>query len=465
MAQTLRQGVEDLSLTMRLTLAVLALASGVYTYLGVRDLLDGQASVTFFGAIIYSAAVSVGIYTFWSFLIRFLPNCREARVRRALYGAMALGAVMIVAMSSWLNAAALAGSAALEQHLAEAAEDYARDLDAAHNTALAAQSLLPDIQLAADRFARLAEQERDTGALTGTSGSGTVVQLLSQMSTQLNALAAQVAGSRDEVASLYEQGGTHLSAMRRLVTASGPITPRGDAFAEQAVALTGVIASMQQTSIAPAVRRAADGLERSFIAPAADGSTEDLRARQSLIVGNVANAVAEEAAALARAADTILDRPEVVPQRFVPLSRPEAVLVYATDFLPSWAGAISIDLLPAVLVMILAIVQGAIREREDPDLEEHSVTASDMMRAMRLYERMRAEEIATARMVTMPADPPATAPAPEIPAAMQPTVPTTSAGDDFGTIPQQSASDAPASSDTDNVTPLAPKSERGLPGS
>lgn len=389
MAQALRQGVEDLSLTMKLTLAVLAMASGVYTYLGVRDLLDGTTSVTFFAAIIYSAAVSIGIYTFWSFLIRFVPQVREKRVRNALYGAMALGSLMIVAMSSWLNAAALAGSAALEQHLAEAAEDYTRNLDAAHNNVLAAQSLLPDIQLAADRFATLAEEERESGVLTGTSGSGTVVQLLSQMSTQLRALADQVAASRGEVAALYEQGGTHLAAMRRLVSSTGPVAPRGDAFAEEAVALVGVIAAMQQTSIAPAVRRAADGLERSFIAPAADGNTEDLRARQGLIVGNVAAAVAEEARALANAADTILQRPEITPERFVPLSRPEAVIVYAFDFLPSWAGAISIDLMPAVLVIILAIVQDAIRRREDPDLAEHSVTAADMIRAMQLYKRMR----------------------------------------------------------------------------
>ena len=67
---------------------------------------------------------------------------------------------MIIAMSSWLNAAALAGSAALEQHLANATEDYQQKLDQANNYALAAQGLKPDIQLAAQRFARLAEDER-----------------------------------------------------------------------------------------------------------------------------------------------------------------------------------------------------------------------------------------------------------------------------------------------------------------
>ena len=108
MAQTLRHGIDELSLTTRATLAVLAIASGVYTYLGVRDLLDGSATLTFLGAIIYSAAVSVGIYAFWSYLIRFLPHVREARIRRMLYGAMALGAVMIIAMLGFVSTVAYA---------------------------------------------------------------------------------------------------------------------------------------------------------------------------------------------------------------------------------------------------------------------------------------------------------------------------------------------------------------------
>ena len=51
-------GVETMT---RFALAVLSLASGVYTYLGVRGLLDGTATFVFFAAIIYSAAVSVAL--------------------------------------------------------------------------------------------------------------------------------------------------------------------------------------------------------------------------------------------------------------------------------------------------------------------------------------------------------------------------------------------------------------------
>jgi len=409
MARPLREGIEVLELTAKLTLGVLALASGVYTYIGVRDLLDGSASVVFLGAFIYSAAVSVGIYAFWTFLMRLMPHVRYAAHRNALIVAILFGSVMIMAMSSWLNAAALAGSAAIEQHLSRAAEGYADALDKAHSNALAAQSLLPDIQLASDRFARLASEERASGALTGTSGSGTVVQLLTQMSNDLRGLGDEVIASRATVKMLYGEGGEHISRMRALVSANGPVAQRADQFGEEAVALAGVIASLQQTSVAPAVRRAADDLSTTFIAPVADGGTEDLRNRQETVVGNVASAVAAQSKALAAAADQVLATETVRPERFVPLSRPAAVLRYAPDFLPSWAGAISIDLLPAVLVLILAIVHSAIRREEDPQIVDNVMTAADMMQAMRLYERMRREELHTEHLGEhAPAQTPAT---------------------------------------------------------
>ncbi|HSA67135.1 MAG TPA: hypothetical protein VLE24_05670, partial [Methyloceanibacter sp.] len=214
MARPLREGIHALELTTKMTLAVLALASGVYTYIGVRDLLDGSATVVFLGAFIYSAAVSVAIYAFWTFLMRLMPHVRTSAHRNALIGAIVLGSVMIMAMSSWLNAAALAGSAAIEQHLSRAAEGYADALDKAHSNALAAQSLLPDIQLASARFARLAADERASGALTGTSGSGTVVQLLTQMSNDLRGLGDEITSSRETVKTLYGEGGEHISRMR-----------------------------------------------------------------------------------------------------------------------------------------------------------------------------------------------------------------------------------------------------------
>lgn len=391
--QRLKDGIAAVEIMTRFALAVLALASGVYTYLGVRSILDGSPTGVFFAAIIYSVSVSVGIYAFWSYMARFYPHITSRTGKTAMLFVMAAGAAMILAMSSWLNAAALAGSAAVEQHLSETVEGYAADLDRAHQNALAVQSLLPDIQRASERFTQLAAVERQSGSLTGTTGSGSVVQLLSQMSGQMKSLEANINGSREQVAELVEQGQKRLETMRSLISAPGLIAPRADQFSTEAVALTGVISSLAQTSIAPSIRRAADDLSLGFIAPVADGSDANLVNRQDQVMATVRTSVAAQSKALAKAADEILARAPVGERRFVPLSSAEAVLHYAQDFIPAWAGAISIDLLPGVMVFILAVAHASIRRQEEKLPYAERITAAELMRALEIQRALSANGV------------------------------------------------------------------------
>jgi hypothetical protein len=424
-AYRLNETVKGVETMTRFALAVLALASGVYTYLGVRGILDGSATFVFFAAIIYSAAVSVAIYAFWSFMLRFVPLVTSGVQRIGLFVTMAIGCAMIIAMSSWLNAAALAGSAATEQHMAVTLQGYAEDLDQAHSNALAAQSLLPDVQRAAERFTGLAADERESGALTGTTGSGSVVQLLTQMGTQMTQLAATITGSRDEVALLFEQGSARLATMRELVSTPGQIEPRADSFQTEAVQLSAVIAALQQTGVAASVKRASADLSAGFIAPVADGTSADLAIRQDRVMETVRASVAAQSAALTAAADEILATPPVEQRRFVPLSSAEAVIRYWQDFIPSWAGAISIDLLPVVLVLVLMIVNDAMRKDADSLEEAENITAAEMLRAMALFRQMEAAgiDVATGQPRAAPVEPvdlPAVAEAPSDDATVTP---------------------------------------------
>src|SRR6267378_127107 len=387
----LLKGVTRLEVTLKLTTAILALAAGVYTYLGVRELLNGSPTMVLFAAVIYSVAVSVGIYAFWVFLMHFMPHVTHRTGRGLMFGCLLLGSLMIVAMSSWLNASALAGAAAIQQHLAITVQNYTRDLDAANTNAIAAQGLLPDIQLASSRFAKLADSER-AGSLTGTAGSGTVVQLLTQMSGQLDSLGQEVQASGKRVTALYDQGSKSLARMRELISDRGPIATRSDAFATESLTLMGVIANLQQTSVAPAVKRAATSLSSSFSAPAAGGRTSDLADRQTAVVGKVESSIGAQAASLSDAADKILATPRVEPIRFQTLSPAEAVLRYAGDFIPSWAGAISIDLMPAVLVLILCVAHASIRRQDTPVASLSSMTASELITAIRLAREVEAEQ-------------------------------------------------------------------------
>jgi hypothetical protein len=76
------------------------------------------------------------------------------------------------------------------------------------------------------------------------------------------------------------------------------------------------------------------------------------------------------------------------------MSPAEAVLRYAGDFIPSWAGAISIDLMPAVLVLILCVVHAAIRREGLPAFSASDMTAGELVAALQM-----AREVEDARRV------------------------------------------------------------------
>ncbi len=99
--------------------------------------------------------------------------------------------------------------------------------------------------------------------------------------------------------------------------------------------------------------------------------------------------VTAQSQVLSQAADDILARDRrVAERRFVPLSSAEAVLRYAADFIPAWAGAISIDLLPAVLVFILAVVHGAIRRQDERLPFAQRITAAELLEALEVQRAL-----------------------------------------------------------------------------
>jgi hypothetical protein len=124
---------------------VLASASGVHTCFGVSGLPEGQGALSIFAAAAYWLAVSVAIFAFWSYVMDILPALTWAGgvigMMLARLLARLLGCAAIVAMSSWLNAAAPAGSAAVEQRLAVTVQDYQRAVKRAHANAVAGQLL------------------------------------------------------------------------------------------------------------------------------------------------------------------------------------------------------------------------------------------------------------------------------------------------------------------------------------
>ena len=360
---------------------VLATASGIYTYLGVSSLLDENGAMSVLAAIAYSVAVSVGIFVFWSYMLRLFPAVRSTRARTGLLAAMGLGALAIVAMSSWLNAAALAGSAAVEQHLAKTVQDYQSSLERAHEVAITAQSLERDVARVRQSFEDLSEQEA-AGSLSGLAGRGAVFRVLRQKAGELSGLEGQISTQTPLVDAAFAEGNAILSRMRALTVEPGPVEARSVEFSEQAVRLAGLITQMRQLSVAPLVERAAQDLAASVVLPELDGQTAEGRSDQAATISSVLEVLAQRAQTLERAAQDVIALQPPADVTYTPISSADAVILYARNFVPSWAGAIAIDLLPAVLVFILAITQGAIRGGREGAAVEDTMTLAELRAAM-----------------------------------------------------------------------------------
>lgn len=362
-------------------LGVLAVASGIYTYLGVSSLLDENGAMSVFAAIAYSVAVSVGIFVFWSYLMRLFPAVRTAQARIGLLVAMGLGSLAIVAMSSWLNAAALAGSAAVEQHLAKTVQDYQTSLERTHDIALSAQSLERDVARVRQSFEDLSELEAE-GTLSGLAGRGAVFRVLRQKAAELSALEDQIALQTPRIDTAFERGNAILSRMRALTVEQGPVQARSVEFSTAAVELQGLISQMRQLSVAALVERAAQDLAASVVLPELDGRTAENRGDQAATITSVLDVLAQRATTLENAASDVLALTPAPDVTYAPISSADAVILYARNFLPSWAGAIAIDLLPAVLVLILAVTHAAIRQGREGAAIEDTLTLAELRAAV-----------------------------------------------------------------------------------
>ena len=370
-------------------LGVLAVASGIYTYLGVSTLLEDTGAMAFFAAVAYSAAVSVGIFVFWSYMLRLLPSMRSSSGFIGLTISTIVGSLAIVAMSSWLNAAALAGSAAVEQHLENTVRDYQAALEQAHDIALAGQTLGREVQRAQEAFAALAEQEK-SGELSGTAGEGAVYRVLRQKTEELGSLGGLITKQQQLIATAYDRGNENLGRMRALTVAPGPVEQRSVAFSEESVRLAGVISNLNQYSVASLVARAAEDLPASVVLPELDGRTSTIRDAQGSTIASVLGALDQRSQTLRRAAVEVLAMEPPQETAYNPVTSADAVIRYAGNFVPSWAGAIAIDLLPAILVFVLAITQVAIRNGRDGLGIEETLTLADLKAAINAMKEVEA---------------------------------------------------------------------------
>ena len=150
------------------------------------------------------------------------------------------------------------------------------------------------------------------------------------------------------------------------------------------------MSNLNQYSVALLVARAAADLPASVVLPELDGRSAAVRNAQSSTIVSVIEALDQRSRTLGEAAAQVLEMEPPQETAYNPISSADAVIKYAGNFVPSWAGAIAIDLLPGILVFVLAVTQSAIRNGRDGLSIEETLTLADLRAAVNAMKDVEA---------------------------------------------------------------------------
>ena len=184
------QFVQDNRRATDVVLFVLSMVSGYFTYHGALLVLDQSAITNGFSvsAFVFATGVTAMLFLFWRYAIGIVPKMKTRNTRWLGLGIVAIGGVFIVALSSWMNVMALAGAGALEAHMRGSLKVHDQSLQEAYGNARRVERLIPDLEIAAGRYADLARSEIERGTLTGVAGAGGVANSLKSAYTSIQGL-------------------------------------------------------------------------------------------------------------------------------------------------------------------------------------------------------------------------------------------------------------------------------------
>ncbi|MEW5704403.1 MAG: hypothetical protein AB1781_07460 [Pseudomonadota bacterium] len=395
-------------------LFILSSVSAYFTYEGAVMVLDSSSTQGGFSvsAAVFSLGVSSMIFVFWRYVMGIVPTMRTARNRWLGMGIIGLGGMFILCLSCWMNVMALAGAGALTAHMRDSIKDYETALQTAYQQAKGIESLAADLDIAAVRYGNLADREARQGTLTGVAGAGGVADSLQTSRKALSDLSAMIKSRNGQVEGLYTQGQAAITAMASLVTTEGAIAERYTAFAAEAAKVAKIVGTLNGGELASVVSRSVrslsggTGLFNSMSNNKSVATAQgDALQRLASDLSGTGDRIAATAAELGKAAST-------EPLAFERLAPSKAVVLYADELLPYWAGGVGLDLMPVVLVLLLMLLYHAEAEPPPTDPDVDGMSFGQVRKVLLALEQTKAGQtsMANTKPPALQADGPAPAP-------------------------------------------------------
>lgn len=355
-------------------LLTLSGVSGYFTYQGAVLVLDQAAMQGEFSlsAFIFSTGVTAALFLFWRYALAIVPTMNTKKTRWLGLGIVALGALFIVALSSWMNVMALAGAGAMEAHMRGSMQAHEVALQRAYTQAKAVEKLVPDLELAANRYRDLAQAEITRGALTGVAGAGGVADSLIATQKAFTDLASSIQSESNRLEQRYGEGRAAIAEMDQAVASEGSISDRRASYIAQSAIVGKVVGEMNTGDLTSVIARTVRGLSSGTGLFSVSLKNGRLAQAQQGALKRITDDLVRTGESIAKAAEKLGSAKAVAAPSFERIGLSTAVFIHAGKLVPYWAGGIGLDLMPVVLILLLMLLFYASENSQavDPEIDD-----------------------------------------------------------------------------------------------
>jgi len=376
----------DLGVTTPI-LAVLAAASALFTYSGAS--IGAESFLEKSRATVFALGGASAIYLFWMIVLWVVPNMKTLWQKTLTLMIVGLGCVLIFWLSSAFNVAGLAGKDALELHQSRYVGGLEDSLGAQFKHALIIEGVAADIRIEIARYKAAAEDEFKNGTYSGTPGPAAVVDALNAIKGRLEALRNEADGFVQAVEARRTQAGVRLEKIRKIAFSNKPLPRRMRDIAKESDLLRSALARMDAKNLAESVKRTLEALPREIALQARFSKDAEMARRQREALARVGADVEQSARTLGAFIEKATEGAPAGIRAFEKISAVRAVVTYWENYIPFWAGSISLDIAPLAVVVFMLIAMNTKTPAELARIRMMHMTVEELVIAKLNEETVR----------------------------------------------------------------------------
>ncbi|MRG71088.1 hypothetical protein GH722_04855 [Alphaproteobacteria bacterium HT1-32] len=374
-------------LVTNLGLGALSAVSGYFTYLGVAIMFGSPGGFSL-NALVYALGVTALVYVYWSYVLYIVPRMVTSGTRAFGLFVIVSWGLIIIALSSWMNVMALAGNGAQDALLRDMASQANVALREASGRTSDLDGIRDELAMTAARYDALAQSEIQRGALTGAAGRGRVSESLLASKAAIDGLLAEIDANALERSKAFKAGIESLKLLDAIIDDDLARSQQNRLFKEEMEKLARSIDALSVNGDAKAITRVMRALSGQTGLFAGSGN-QALAATQADVIGRISSELEATGERIAGAADQIAGIEAIKAPTFKRLGIERAVVIYAADLVPYWAGGIGMDIMPVALVLLLMLLFETSRRQDPVDPEIADMPFGVVQKLFFELERMR----------------------------------------------------------------------------